>query len=370
MSSSTSGFATRSKAKARSNPGQQTEPPPSIPPLARRSPYYFYTQQIDYSASLLGDRWLSRGRFGLVVAPSGHGKSSLVMQSVCLWGPGLSAFYIKPAKPLRILVVQAEDDQNDLIEMSWMLARLNLSADQIELLKENVTIETLIDTRCLGRTLANWIEDFKPDLLILNPLQCYLNTSSRQDEIVIPFLTDLVIALEKYNCACLLIHHTPKTQFQKTEAFSWFDWMYSGAGCAAITDRARCVLIMAPTKVRGTYKFIAAKRSEKIGWEPEVERYFSHSKDGQGHMLWVPSTPEQVAAAKPSRQKDETDILPFISRIDPTPQSEIFAKAKAIQIGRDKTRKFLKDLCEDGRIEKLDIPHQGRKAEIGYRQIQ
>ena len=75
--------------------------------------------EVDYTQSLLGNRWIGRGQIGLLVGPSGIGKSVVVMQMIAAWSCGKEALGIEPSGgPLSILLIQAEDDKNDLIHMA------------------------------------------------------------------------------------------------------------------------------------------------------------------------------------------------------------------------------------------------------------
>lgn len=68
-------------------------------------------------AELLRNRFLCRGGGLLLVGPTGVGKSSLSMQAKILWALGRPAFGIVPARPLKSLLIQAENDDGDLAEM-------------------------------------------------------------------------------------------------------------------------------------------------------------------------------------------------------------------------------------------------------------
>ena len=73
-----------------------------------------------------------------VVAPSGVGKSVFSVQAAIEWGAGRAAFGIKPAQPLRVLIIQAEDDTGDVIEMAQIARHLRLTDAAVKLLRENV----------------------------------------------------------------------------------------------------------------------------------------------------------------------------------------------------------------------------------------
>src|SRR6266480_4372972 len=72
----------------------------------------------DMAKTLLGNRFLCIGGALLFVGPSGIGKSSASVQQDILWALGREAFGIRPARPLRLLTVQAENDGGDLGEMA------------------------------------------------------------------------------------------------------------------------------------------------------------------------------------------------------------------------------------------------------------
>ena len=67
--------------------------------------------------NILGNRWLCKGGSYLFVAQSGIRKSSLCMQMSMNWALGRTTFGIHPERPLKSLIVQAENDVGDVAEM-------------------------------------------------------------------------------------------------------------------------------------------------------------------------------------------------------------------------------------------------------------
>lgn len=65
---------------------------------------------------LLQHRFLCRGGGMLLIGQTGIGKSAFVIQCAILWSLGREAFGIKPARPLRVLIIQAENDEGDMAE--------------------------------------------------------------------------------------------------------------------------------------------------------------------------------------------------------------------------------------------------------------
>src|SRR5262249_47002393 len=105
---------------------QKTEPSfdagTSIVELAR--------SEIDPADTLLGERYLCKGGGLFHIAPTGGGKSSLSFQNAILWSCGLPSFGIAPPRPLRNLIIQAEDDIGDQIEMARMIDHIVLESGQ------------------------------------------------------------------------------------------------------------------------------------------------------------------------------------------------------------------------------------------------
>lgn len=90
--------------------------------------------------------------------------------------------------------------------------------------------------------------------------------------------------------------------------------MYAMAGCAGLTNWGRAVLVVAPSKLPGTYRFIAAKRFDEIQWT-EREYWFSHSTEkipihGKESTLvqWVPSNEAQIRAAEPEKKTRKSKV--------------------------------------------------------------
>ena len=67
--------------------------------------------------TLFGNRYLCRKGMGLLVGPSGQGKSSLILQGSIHWAAGRMFLGIRPTRPLKIAIFGCEDDDGDLYEI-------------------------------------------------------------------------------------------------------------------------------------------------------------------------------------------------------------------------------------------------------------
>jgi hypothetical protein len=319
------------KRKAREKAQREAETQREKFTLSGRSMFDLLDLKIDPTTNLLGDRWLPRDGSAFVIAPSGHGKSSLAIQATILWSTGRVAFGIKPTRPLRILFLQSEDDDAESKKFVQFIRKLRLSQKEIALMQENTRFEFRRDltdakfTQAADDFLAAW----PADITVINPLSGFLLCDLKNDEKVNQFLRgSLNTVMAKHQCAPLIFHHTPKTNFVKLDKLQWYDWMYAMSGCAGLTNWARAVLVIAPSKVPGTYRFIAAKRFEEIQWT-EREYWYSHSKetfkadDGTEHLIiqWIPSSEDQINSAKPEvpvgQKKDTTTAQKLWKKMSP-----------------------------------------------------
>lgn len=273
---------------------------------------WFARQQIDKKNTLLDLRYLCRGNGMLVIAPSGLGKSTLSIQIAILWSCGRPAFGITTQQPMNILVVQAEDDQGDCTEMARMINHLGLKPDELKLVEANTEL-----IRCNDLTGTDFIKALKAklkeaseagrpiDLIIINPYSTYLGDDVLSADKNFQFLNKLLNpVLTDFSAGIVIIHHTPKTNYTDFNKLNPWDWQYSGAGSAALTNWARAIMVIVPqehdTKV---FMFVAAKRGKRLElWEDSIIRYFKHADPGEP-MQWLDVTDEEKNTATDAKNK-------------------------------------------------------------------
>jgi len=305
----------------------------------------------------------------LIVAPSGHGKSVLSIQAAIEWGVGHPSFGIKPARPLRTLIVQAEDDEGDCIEMAQMTKHLGITGAEFELLRQNVWLEPLNDLTGAEfiQALDGFLEERPVDIVMINPLTAYLGADDKDTKAATLFLRNwLNPVLGRHNCAAVVIHHTPKTNINSTDNYKPSDWMYRGAGAATITNWARAILTIDPGRNPGVYRFIASKRGQRIGWgyeSPVFSTYWAHSNDGK--LLWVPANEAQIKAeAKTQQEFQPSDLLPYFPE-EPVIIEQVIETARGT-IGEKKVRSLVKVLVADGKLIVTEIKRHGARPERKY----
>ena len=293
-------------------------------------------------------------------------------------GAGRMAFGIPVSGALKILITQSEDSRNDRIEMAQMLPALGLSEQEQEMAHHNVRIASVRGVagqnflRQLDHTLQAYeLEDWRADIIIINPLTAYLGGDETKPEVCTAFFrVGLDPILSRHNCAALIAHHPPKTSQNPTDKFRYFDWQYRMAGSHHLTNWARATVGIEPTDQEGgVFRFIAGKRGEKIGWEGR-ETYHAHSQT-KGQLLWVPASATQIQQAKTSSPKSVNleRVLELVPVLDPKLTDTLLNEIKGkCSVGRDKAQAALRELEANGRIFNRPIPNPttGRRSFRGY----
>ncbi len=246
-------------------------------------------------------RYLCRGYGAWLIGPSGIGKSSLAQQTAYLWALQKPFCNISAVKPLRVLIVQSENDQGDCAEATQgILNSANFTAEEFDLLNERVKI-----IRCRGKTgleFCRWLEreiaEFKADLVLIDPLLRFAGIDvSRQDQCT-KFLNDcLDPVLAATGVVMIGMHHTGKLKNKKeTMGQTIYEKMYSGIGSSELVNWARAVIIIDP-KDDGLFEMLLAKRGQRAwathpeGDFPTTSIFLRHAAD---RILWIQVPPPEL----------------------------------------------------------------------------
>ena len=136
------------------------------------------------------------------------------MQCALCWAVGRPAFGIVPSGSLKILIIQAENDDGDLAEMrEGVLAGVNFSFEETE--KARASVRVLTEDARSGpafiQMLARVLAVEKPDLVIIDPAFAYVGASVNDQLAVTTFLrSGLTPLLRQHDCGAIVVHHTNK----------------------------------------------------------------------------------------------------------------------------------------------------------------
>lgn len=231
--------------------------------------------------ALLGNGFLRKGHGLMIVSTSGAGKSVFSIQMVLNFALGRAFFGMKPIRPLKVGLIQAEDDVE---EMSFFRANMRRAftqdfgwtSSEFDDALKGVTITA----RFVGRTGAAFLDELRCwqasnrfDLVVVNPLFSYFGGDLSNGHDVAEFFReglDPMIKNPDTGFAVVFIHHAIKPPKDKESRNTWGAdafAQYIGAGSTDVTGWSRASLIILP--VSGHYgwaRLIAAKRGGRLGW--------------------------------------------------------------------------------------------------------
>jgi RecA-family ATPase len=249
----------------------------------------------DDDKSVLGNRWLCEGSSCLWVGQSGIGKSSLAMQAAILWSLGQEFMGVKPAKPLRSLFIQGENDLGDTAEMLCgvidgldELRSLNPATLKKQLEKNIVIIRdqshTGLDFAMCAQKLIN---KFKPDLVWVDPLFSFFGDDVSNQKACSGFLRGWLNPIStSTGIVWMLLHHTSKPSKDPKAYGNWSsnDWSYMGTGSAELVNWTRAAVFL--KGVDGDkFKLMFTKRGTRAGATDmegveTTDVYVEHSSTG------------------------------------------------------------------------------------------
>jgi hypothetical protein len=221
-------------------------------------------------SSILGNRYLNKGDGAVFSSSSGMGKSAAAIQAGEAWSLGEDFVGIKPSKPLRILYIQSEDSDGDVAEVTASIIHVRQrTPEQIATVNKNFLIVS--DRTNRGKKFLDQLEihikAHKPDLVIINPLQAFIDGDVTDSQDLGKFLREGLNSLnEPAAFAYLLIHHTtkPATGKDRSERL-WHEVMYDMAGGAELINWARAILSLRATPTEGEFNLVLAKRGRRAG---------------------------------------------------------------------------------------------------------
>lgn len=249
--------------------------------------------------TLVGNRWLTRGSSMILSGGSGIGKSSLLMQLMITWAAGHPFFGIAPVRPLRIGIVQAENDLGDLAEAFQGVNKgLKLPIEAATVAAKNLHFRT--ETVRTGADFLDYARRFiartKLDVIVCDPLLSYFGGDLSNQEAVSRFLRNQLQPILKETKVCWIwIHHIAKPAKDRDggEPPSLMELAYSGFGSSELTNWAREIAVIQEVGHQRPRKFRLAfcKRGGRL---PRAIIPLAHSTQG---ILWEEWNPGVMTGA-------------------------------------------------------------------------
>lgn len=281
-------------------PKEQEEEPEESLPQAR--PWLdIKIEQDDKSVVVGPGRWLTRGSGCLVVGPTGAGKSTLCATLAFTWGLGRDCLGFHPLKPLKSLIVQAEDDDGDLADMrGGVLSVIQPTEAEKEILRNSVLVVTERARTGVGflrSFVLPLLKQLSPDILWLNPLSAYFGADLNDQEQVAKFFRNtLNPILAEAHCLAIVTHHIAKPSKERKD-WTGGELAYLGAGSADLANWAREIIALRAT-APGLFEMACTKRWRKLDWydsdgKRTNVRMIAHGKNGQ--MVWRDADAETLS---------------------------------------------------------------------------
>lgn len=319
---------------------------------------------------LLKHRYLCREGLLGFYGQTGIGKSSLSMQCMILWALGREAFGIRPKQPLKSLLIQAENDDGDIVEMrDGIIKGLGLSEEETKQACDNIIIlheDSKVGDPFISLVVVAALQAHKPDLLWIDPALSYLGGDTMSQKDVGGFLRNLLKPILKaHQCGCVVVHHTNKSGST--------DSAYAGSGSAEWANMPRAVLTLS-ARANGLFELKATKRGTRLRWKKTDgktstdTKHLKHSDiDGQIFWLEANDVPDCLAEKKASknREADEDKILsrvPVGGSIEKN-QLEVIVNMTE-RIGQNKIPKIIKQMVTKGILKTHEVSRTNARPEI------
>lgn len=268
---------------------------------------------------LIQHRFLCRGGVCLFAAETGVGKSSLTNQLAHYFALGLPTLGFVPKRPLRTLIIQAENDERDIAEelsgiTTLMDQKSHLADSDIAAALNKVTIVS--DCYKTGGEFSTWLEEQlttceeKPDLVFLDPLFAFAGGDTKQSADMSQFLRECINpVIRKHNVGLCIVHHVnkPKNDQRAGNQASAITYNYSGSIEIINMARASFILEADPAAGKGCFILRAGKRGQRLNWNEKRVKW------GDDGIYWEENRdplPERLdKAAQDKRKREENESI-------------------------------------------------------------
>jgi RecA-family ATPase len=221
------------------------------------------------------------------------------MQACLSWTLGKDFFGIKVERPLRSLVIQAENDLGDMSEsfqdicngLGFDSAERGLIADNLAIFRESVATGPEF-----GKVMRRLITEHRADIVFVDPLMAYSGCDLSETSEASAFLRHVIQPiLDETGVIIVFMHHTGKPKSKAdSEGQTTADLAYQMFGSSEITNWAREVATL--VRCQGDepiYRLALTKRRGRAGLtdintQPSGQIYIRHSPK-QGEIRWVRS---------------------------------------------------------------------------------
>jgi DNA replication protein DnaC len=311
-------------------------------------------------ANLIGNRWLCKGAQAAITGPTGVGKSSLTLQIAIRWILGRPVFgALRPVKPMRVLLIQAENDLGDIAEafqdMTLAMSQVKdepFGATEMDIVRKNLIIRRVDSVT--GSSFVSYLEAciklHQPDIVFVDPFLAYVGDDALQQKVMSNFLrVQINPVLRKTGALLIWIHHVVKPGGNANgKEKSAEQNKYSGLGSSDFQNALREIIAMTDNG-DGTFKLEFSKRGRRTGYKDEngnPTRFITIQHSRQG-ITWEKCAGAAAKGTVAERKKaqDMDDVRKFIKDAGkPVTISDVIM---GTSVGEKKAGHILKVLAGD-----------------------
>lgn len=300
---------------------------------------------------LIESRFLCRGDAMLFSAETGVGKSSFIAQLCFKFAAGRQCFGLTPARPLRSLVIQAENNDRDLweeacgIEQGLLQHESGWNQAELQRADAAITYVTYSDTN--GMKFVEYLDelmlsiDNKPDLLVIDPLFAFAgcDVSAEQGKLSAFLRNGLQPLIRKHQVGCVIVHHTAKPSREITVRNINYNEAYNYAGSAELANWVRGILSLecvytsddTTDKKHRVFCLKSGKRGSRIQHD-----FMVWLKWAEDCIFWLPAEPppqinkqaqsnHKTETAKATAQRIATDVLAYLVKVGTASKKQVVA---------------------------------------------
>lgn len=229
----------------------------------------------------------------MIIGAEGEGKSLMIRQIAIQTAAGIGPFSGQPFDPMKVLLIDAENEHEDVIEsyehMVGLSVRLGRAIDPAQLVITEAIHRggTKINTPSGRAWLLERVEAHQPDLVCIGPLYKVVAGTLIKDEIALEITDTIDSVRDVCGSAVIVEHHPPLRQGQdqsrEIRAFGssvLVRWPNFSFGLEADADEEDPIYNWTPTR---------GSRSRGRPW-PERLR---HGNPGAFEWPWVPERPAE-----------------------------------------------------------------------------
>lgn len=347
--------------------------PSSFPPLLSIDELQCIPE--DDASYLLRNRLLRHGEVAALVGNAGLGKSTTAVQLAMMWSAGLPSLQLEPLYPLRVALIQGENDQAEMSLLTRGVRNsLQLSTEQTELLARNFRVAEVCNGDHLEPMLEEYVRRHQPDLIILDPLFVYFTGEVSSSTEFGRFLRRLAAQFKRLNVAALFVHHTGKRQKSSGGRHASVDPVYGAIGSSEFANVARVIFTLDYVDRRHDLaRLMIGKRGGRSPWSnAEGQRVqdivLQRSQDCE-LPFWTRYELEVIepVAGTRDRLSIARDAVLQCLELGELSRASLFSAVHNQGVSRESCTEAIRILEEEEIIERFERPRSGTRPEIIFR---